>query len=291
MFSGILLINKPENITSSDTLNLIKRKFKIKKIGHAGTLDAFAGGLLIAGINEGTKLLPLFMAREKVYEALFILGKTTDTLDETGNVVYTHRGKNPELFDIENVLKTFIGEVMQIPPDFSAVKLNGKRASDIVRNGEPVNLAPKRVLIKDIIVERYAFPELLLKIKCSKGTYIRALARDLGELLGCGGYVKTLTRTEISPYKLDDAKVLTDILLSYDLESLVIPMMESLPFLDKVIVNESEKSMLRNGRAIEKNTNYRTGLAVAVFENQVVGLVDVVTEKDSIIVKPVRIIN
>lgn len=291
MFNGILLINKPKNITSSDALNLIKKKFSLKKIGHAGTLDAFASGVLVAGVNEGTKVLPFFMEREKVYEAIFVLGKTTDTLDETGKI-FDITNDVPPVSKINDVLKEFIGDIMQTPPDFSAVKVKGKRASDLVRSGNKVELLPRKVHIHNITVEKYLCSELYLKINCSKGTYIRALARDVGERLGCGAYVKRLVRTEISPYTLAMTKDLEDVLKTDDLEGLLVSIEKSLPFLDKIYVDEKEKDSLKKGRIVKRNEKIKDGIALALFENRAVGIVEVSKRTaGSVIIKPVRIIN
>lgn len=297
MRSGILIINKPPNITSADVLNLIKRRFKIKKIGHGGTLDAFAEGILIAGIDEGTKLLPFFMDREKVYEAVFELGVKTDTLDGTGEIIYEYKGEAPEFAIIEEALKSFIGEIMQVPPLYSAVKIRGKRASNLVREGQEVELTPRKVLIEEISIEGYNYPELALKIRCGKGTYVRAIARDLGDLLGCGAYVKRLIRSEISPYNLANAIAMEKILGMDRLDEVIIPIIDSVPFMQRLLLNEEEKRLLRNGRSIlikDKNLVKdltKDKVAMAIYGSEPVGIVEVMVTTKGIVGKPMRIFN
>jgi len=291
MFSGILLINKPPDTTSFDVINRIKKRFKIKKIGHAGTLDYFATGLLIAGINEGTKLLSLFMEREKVYQATFILGKTTDTLDETGKVVYEHSGTLPSLSLIEQELNSFKGELLQKPPEFSAVKIGGKRASDLIRSGKKIELEARPVSISEIKVLNYKAPEIAIEVRCSKGTYIRAVARDLGEKLGCGAYVKKLVRTEISPYRIEDAKSLSEILNCAKIEDVAVPLIDSLPFMKKLELSEIEKEYIKKGVSLEKQGVCEVGKMLAVNTNDAVAVVEVVPKDGFCQIRPIRVFN
>lgn len=291
MFSGILLINKPKNITSFEVINLIKKHFKIKKIGHAGTLDSFATGLLIAGINEGTKLMSLFMEREKVYVATFVLGKTTDTLDETGKVIDEYSKALPDISIMKQELKSFVGEISQVPPKFSAIKINGNRASDLVRMGEKIEIGPRIINIYDISILGYNLPEITVKIRCSKGTYVRAIARDLGEKLNTGAYVKELQRLEISPFKVSDARSLDEILSSPAIQNVAIPLVDSIPFLNKIEVSEEEKHAIKKGIRIEKKCVLNEGKMLAIKEKEAVAIVDVEVKDNVYMVKPVRVFN
>lgn len=291
MFSGILLINKPKNITSFEVINRIKKNFKIKKIGHAGTLDSFATGLLIAGINEGTKLLTLFMEREKVYVATFVLGKTTDTLDETGTVINEYSVPLPDITIIKQEIKSFVGELLQVPPVFSAIKIKGKRASDLVRMGEKIEIEPRVIKISDISIVDYNLPEITVKIKCSKGTYVRAIARDLGEKLNTGAYVKELQRIEISPFSINDARSLDEILSYTAVESLALPLLDATPFLKKIEVSEKESHALKKGVKILKTGILNEGKMLAVKEKEAVAIVDVEFKDNECMIKPVRVFN
>ncbi len=291
MFSGILLINKPSGLTSFQVINRIKKHFVIKKIGHAGTLDSFATGLLIVGVNEATKLLSLYMEREKVYEALIRLGETSDTLDVTGNIVPIPGALLPETDDIKKVLKGFIGTIMQVPPQFSAIKIKGKRASDIIRNGGSITIEPRQIRIKDIEILDYTKPDLKLLIRCSKGTYIRALARDMGEAFGCGGYVRSLTRLEISPFKLSDALSMESMFKEGSIEKFLIPLKDSLPFIEKVMVSSEEKEALQKGGTIKRHQEFESDKLVAVTETDVVALLEVVPGKSYSLLKPLRVLK
>lgn len=287
--SGILLINKPERLTSAEVLNHIKKQFRLKKIGHAGTLDAFATGLLIAGVNEGTKILPLFMERDKIYITTLILGEETDTLESSGLVIYRHKGALPGLIQIEKVLTNFIGEVLQIPPSYSAIKINGKRASDRVREGEKISMKARLVRIDKIEILHWTPPELTLKVYCGKGTYIRSLARDMGRMLGCGAFVKSLERIEISPYTVGEGKNLEEILKEKNIENIIIPMKESLPFVEKVILEKEESESLKKGRFVEKEGLKEASVAIALTAEDAIGIVKIEKKGEVAIIKPVRI--
>ncbi len=207
----VLLFDKDLDWTSFDLVqrvrNTLCRKMEIKKmkVGHAGTLDPLATGLLILCTGKFTKKIDSYQAQEKEYTATIKLGATTPSFDmETGedsknDVSHVTR----EL--IEEAIKKFQGEIEQVPPVFSAVKIKGKRAFDYARNGEEVKLQPKKIVIKKIEVESYNSPNLKIRVECSKGTYIRALARDIGEELKCGAYLTELRRTRIGNFKVEDA--------------------------------------------------------------------------------------
>ncbi len=287
---GILLINKPSNITSFAVIDKIKKQFKLKKIGHSGTLDSFATGLLIVGINEGTKILQYYMELEKEYETSFHLGITTDTYDITGNKTTEHNGVLPELIDIESVLKDFIGNIEQIPPDYSAVKVNGKRASDWVRKGINVNLKPRKVNIKNIEILSYNKPLLILRILCSKGTYIRAIARDLGEKLGCGAYVSSLKRTKMGSFTLSQALELDELLSKKSLNDYIIPLCDSLPFFQKVILTPQEVQDILHGRSIIKEMSAYGLNYLGVFKNKAIAILKLENFKGRVSLKPERIL-
>lgn len=291
MFSGILLLNKPSGITSSDCLNLIKKQFKIKKIGHAGTLDAFAEGLLIVGIGEATKVLGLFMQQPKVYETVFMLGMTTDTLDTNGEVVFKYNKKLPSQNLIEKTLNKFIGQILQKPPEYSAIKINGNRASDIVRQGIDVKIEERLVNIYQINLLDYTPPYLKLRIYCSKGTYVRSIARDLGKELKCGAHVLSLTRTEISPFKLDNSVKLTDLLSFVEIQNVSLTIVESLPFVQKIEVSEDESAFLQKGRTLLREGSFNEGIGLAVNKFSAVALVKIEKKELLTEIKPERVIN
>lgn len=204
---NILFIDKPSGITSFDVIRRLRRKLNIKKMGHAGTLDPLATGLLIVGVGPGTKELTKYLGLPKEYEFLVEFGKISTTYDADGEIT---NGKLRAVTrnEFENELENFIGEILQIPPAFSAKKIKGKCAYDLARKGEKVELAPQKVTINSIEILEWNWPFVKLRVKCSKGTYIRSLAHDLGQKFGCGGYVKELRRTAIGDFRVEQAEKL-----------------------------------------------------------------------------------
>ncbi len=207
----VLLFDKDLEWTSFDLVNRVRntlcRKMKIKKmkVGHAGTLDPLATGLLILCTGKMTKQIDSFQAKEKEYTATFKLGATTPSFD-----METEEDSNKDTSHVTNELievaiKKFQGEIEQIPPIFSAVKIKGKRAFDYARNGEEVKLTPRKIVISKIEVLSFSSPYLEIRVECSKGTYIRSLARDIGEELKCGAYLTELRRTKIGDFKVENS--------------------------------------------------------------------------------------
>ncbi len=203
---GIFCINKPKGISSFEVVKKIREATKIKKVGHAGTLDPLASGVLIVAVGkDNTKKIPKIMAQEKEYIAEIKLGEFSETDDAEGKKTKVKVTDIPDMKKVRNVVSEFIGQINQTPPKFSAIKVNGKRAYKLAREGKNVNLKPRKVLIKDIEILGYKYPDLVLKITCGKGVYIRSLARDIGEKLKTGGYIRQLKRTRIGEFKIEDA--------------------------------------------------------------------------------------
>jgi len=204
----VLNVNKPIGWTSNDVIRRLKSGKKYK-IGHAGTLDPFADGVLLICIGKGTKRVPQLMECEKEYKALFELGTETDSLDICGKI--ERQESVPKLGpDVLNTLSEhFSGELLQTPPVFSAVRINGKRAYERARNGEQVKPKSRKVQITSLTVKALSEKLLDVHVTCSKGTYIRALARDMAEYLGTVGFVRKLTRVRVGDYHINDAKYIT----------------------------------------------------------------------------------
>lgn len=203
----ILFIDKPKGITSFDVIRRLRRELGIRKMGHAGTLDPLATGLLIIGIGNATKELSKYMNLEKEYEVLIEFGKVSDTYDADGRIEQAQASEIPFYNKItranfETALQQFIGKILQMPPAFSAKRIGGQRAYDLARQGKTVSLKPTEIEIKNIEILDWNWPEVRLRVVCGKGTYIRSLAHDLGQTLGCGGYVKELRRTRIGEWKI-----------------------------------------------------------------------------------------
>jgi len=203
---GFLLIDKPVDWTSHDVVGYLRKVLGIKKIGHAGTLDPFATGLLIVGIGRGaTKQLDQFKNLHKTYEATLELGATSDTQDSTGIITPYDFDTTPDIHEVEQVLKTFLGKQQQIPPMHSAKKVNGKKLYKLARKGMEIEREAHDIEIFEIKLLNYDFPELRIHVECSVGTYIRTLAYDIGLKLGTGAHCKELRRTGIGPYHIDNA--------------------------------------------------------------------------------------
>ncbi|MCX7821583.1 MAG: tRNA pseudouridine(55) synthase TruB [Brevinematales bacterium] len=214
MLNGILPVYKEKNFSSFDVIRYIKKILlkteKRQKIGHAGTLDPFAEGVLPIIMGEATKAFNFLLESEKSYIAEIKFGASTDTDDLTGNIIETF-DYIPSLKEIENVLPNFMGRIKQIPPLFSAVRINGKRAYEIARKNKELSLREREIFIYNLEVINYLNGILTLKIDCSSGTYIRSLARDIGKMLKTGGYLVSLLRTKSSFIELKDCINLRDI--------------------------------------------------------------------------------
>ena len=201
--AGLVLLNKPGGITSFNALNAVKNNPGCKKVGHAGTLDKFAEGLLIALVGNFTKLVPYFVDLHKMYEAEITLGKETDTLDPEGSLV--GEAPVPTLSEIQQVLPSFLGTIEQVPPKFSALHVQGRRAYQLAREGQTFQMRPRAVTILNLQVISFRPPLLTIRVHCSKGTYIRSLARDIALQAGSRGYVSSLKRTQIGPFSVEHA--------------------------------------------------------------------------------------
>lgn len=207
--SHILALWKPKGPTSHDIVDAVRRITNERRVGHAGTLDPMAEGVLVIGVGrEATKQLATIVAHEKEYVATMRLGATSDTDDAEGTVTESVRQESVSRGDVERILPLFIGRIEQVPPVYSAVKVRGKPAHRRVRGGENVHLAPRVVEVRTIDLLRYEWPQLELRVVCGSGTYIRALARDIGERLGVGGHLTTLTRTRVGTFTKDIALTL-----------------------------------------------------------------------------------
>lgn len=201
--SGVVFLYKPQDVTSFQTLHPIKKEIGTKKVGHTGTLDKFASGLLIVLIGTMTKLNRFFSTLDKCYEATFFFGLETDTLDPEGTVIA--EGDIPSEEAIKRAVRKFIGPISQSPPKYSAIHIAGKRAYQRAEEGENIEIPSRTVFIHDIRILEYTPPRLRVRIECSKGTYIRSLARDIALACNSRGYVETLCRICVGPYTLDEA--------------------------------------------------------------------------------------
>ena len=206
----VLFINKPLHWTSFDAVRKIRDLLHIKKVGHAGTLDPLATGLLIICTGKFTKKINEYMAKEKEYTGSFTLGAVTPTYDLESKPQDLKPYENINVEMISSSVAQFIGEIMQVPPAHSAIKKDGKRVYKLARSGQEVKLDPRKVFIREFEINRIELPNIYFKVVCSTGTYIRSLANDVGEVLGCGAYLSSLCRTRIGEFKIEDAMTIEE---------------------------------------------------------------------------------
>jgi tRNA pseudouridine55 synthase len=204
---GLLIINKPSGWTSFDVVAKIRNKLGVKKVGHTGTLDPMATGVLVLCLGKATKLAQEITGTDKEYTGEITLGATSDTDDAEGKIsqIKNYELKITNSKEIQNVLKQFQGTIQQVPPIFSAKKIKGQRAYKLARKGEKVELKPVEITIHELELLAYKWPVIHVRILCSKGTYIRSLARDIGKELGVGGYLSKLERTKVGKYTIDQS--------------------------------------------------------------------------------------
>ncbi|GLI54074.1 tRNA pseudouridine(55) synthase TruB [Thermodesulfovibrio yellowstonii] len=218
--NAVVVLNKPKGFTSQETVTKIKKILKVKKAGHAGTLDPMARGILIVCINEATKITPFLMELEKEYVFKAKFGISTNTYDADGKIVRVVENFKLEREQVESVLEEFTGEIMQIPPMYSAVKVGGKPLHELARKGVEIERKPKRVIIHSIKIESFEPPFVTFRVVCSKGTYVRSLCYDIGERLGMGAHIVELTRTRVGEFRVEESIELEELksLLSNDLQ-------------------------------------------------------------------------
>lgn len=212
IYGEVFLINKPYQWTSFDVVKKVRNALKIKKVGHAGTLDPLATGLLIVCAGKKTKSIDSYMAQEKEYIGTFVIGKTTESFDLEKEVTDVADPSTITLDQVKSAVAQLSGNILQIPPMHSAIKVDGKRVYESARKGLEVKMEARPVTVSEFEITAFENPEVHFRIVCSKGTYIRSLARDLGEILGVGAYMSALTRTRIGDFSLQDAEELTDLI-------------------------------------------------------------------------------
>jgi tRNA pseudouridine55 synthase len=248
---GLLNLNKPSGVTSRRVVDLVQRLVKPAKVGHAGTLDPLASGVLVLGMGQATRLVEYVHEMPKRYLATFLLGRTSTTEDIEGEVTFLPNAAPAALEDLQRAAAELTGDIDQRPPAFSALKVAGRRAYALARAGQPVELAPRRIHIERLQVLRYDYPELQLDITCSSGTYVRSLGRDLAELAGTGAVMSALVRTAVGRFTLDDAIDPTDLTLDKIVASLQ-PALHAVEHLMSVCaVSDDQVARLANGLPIE----------------------------------------
>lgn len=257
---GVLVIDKPAGMTSHDVVDHVRRSLGMKKVGHAGTLDPDATGLLVIGVGRATRLLSYAQQTSKRYRAVARFGVTTSTQDSSGEVT-SERPARVTAADIERVLRNFTGEIEQVPPMVSAVKVGGERLYKKARRGEEIERAPRLVTVYALSLVDFdpAAPTADLDVKCSAGTYVRTLVHDIGESLGCGAHLVALRRTENAGFSADDAVTLDDV-GAHTLR----PLADALRALRTIEVQESDARLVATGRPITPPRDVADGESVAL---------------------------
>lgn len=255
---GLILVNKPKGITSFVAVAKVRRLTNIKRVGHTGTLDPLAEGVLPILIGRATSLCSYITETEKSYTARVKLGITTDTEDITGNVLTENKVSVSEE-NLKRVAESFLGESMQIPPMFSAIKVDGKRLYSLARQGESVERTPRKIFVKSIAVRDFCGDEFYMDVTCGKGTYIRSLCRDIGEKLGCGATMTELTRTKTAGFSIENCVPL-DSLTEENIKDYILPTDKAVENIPQVRVTEKQAVRFSNGGMLDVT---RTGLKCA----------------------------
>lgn len=246
---GILVVNKPQGWTSHDVVGRIRRLTQQKRVGHAGTLDPMATGVLLVCLGRATRVAEYLMASDKTYRAIVRLGVETDTYDADGQVV-AQQPVNVDESTLRETLARFVGEIGQVPPMYSALKREGRPLYKLARKGVEVEREPRRVTIHEITLHTWTPPDATLDVRCSPGTYIRSLAHDVGAAFGCGAHLAELTRLASGPFTLDDAVTLKDLEGLADLSGLLRPLDAALQDLPALTLDADQARRVMMGQAI-----------------------------------------
>lgn len=228
---GILLVDKPQGITSHDVVAKMRRVFQIKKIGHAGTLDPMATGLLLILVGKATKASQYLMSLDKEYIGTIKLGEVTDSQDADGELLMTKPVPDLAEADVARVMQDFLGDQYQTPPMFSAKKINGEKLYNLARKGKEVEREPRVIHVSRYEITKFALPEISFIVRSSKGAYIRTLAHDLGDRLNCGGHLSELRRTAVGQFRVEDSETVEAIeaMPTAELRSKLIPITQAVP--------------------------------------------------------------
>jgi len=289
--SGVLVVDKAAGPTSFDVVGLVRRGLRHRRVGHAGTLDPAATGVLPVLLGEATKLVPYLQEMDKTYVATVRLGVRTDTQDLTGRVLATAPVPVLGVADVERAAAAFVGRIRQVPPMYSAVHHGGRRLYELAREGVEVAREAREVFVREIVVEHLAPPLVTLRVVCGKGTYVRTLAADLGEALGCGAAVEALRRTRAGPFDLEGAvpsSALAD-MTAEELRRHVRAPVTALAGWPRVRLGEVAAERFRHGQSVEARTppGARRVAVLADADDRLLGVGEIVAGR----VQPARILH
>lgn len=269
--NGFVFIDKQKGMTSFDVVRDVRRATGVKRVGHAGTLDPLATGLLIVAIGEGTKLLEYLLGQDKEYLVTACFGAISDTYDAEGEIRQVSNammGRD----NVEKAMKAFRGEILQVPPKYSALKIGGKRACDLVREGKEVEMKGRQVQIEKFEIESFNWPKIDFVVQCGSGTYIRSLIHDLGQVLGCGAYVEELRRTKIGTFDL--YKAVKPAELSNNVDQSLVTLEEVAREFSSVELSSLEMEKLKDGRTLESKNIEQGSVEMAFYNEKLVGILE-----------------
>jgi tRNA pseudouridine55 synthase len=272
---GLLLVDKPEGPTSHDMAEIVRRVTGVRRVGHTGTLDPFASGLLLLCVGWATRLAEYLTPLPKIYRGVIRLGERTDSDDRTGTVIgRSDDWRKLDAAAIRRVLEAQVGEIEQLPPAFSAKKLSGRRAYSLARAGGEVDLKPQRVTVRSIELRDLSLPDVCVEVACSSGTYIRAIARDVGEALGVGGHLAELRRLRIGEFSVDAAIQLDRDISADEIGVQLRPPEEAVAGLERLDLDVETADGFRHGRPASWGREQLEGPAAAFVDGYLVAIVE-----------------
>jgi len=282
--SGVLVVDKPVGMTSHDVVQVIRNGTGLRRAGHTGTLDPRASGVLVIQVGPAVRLSEYVSASDKRYQAIIRLGSTTDTFDAEGKFTRSNQPVDVTEAQFEEVLQSFIGEIEQTPPPYSAVKVQGRKAYEMARQGEEVDLTPRKIQVHHLEVLEWAPPEVVVDVHCSSGTYVRSLANDLGEKLGCGAYLVGLRRTKSGRFSLRDAtplRKLQEAFTAGNWYQYLIPAAEALGDWPAIELSPDEVEAVRHGHRVKvKEGNTEAKVRGVSTQGELVALMEIATAED-----------
>ena len=262
----LYLINKPSGISSHDVIYKMRKALGIKRIGHAGTLDPLASGLMIVATGTDTKLLEYVVGLDKCYTCTAQMGGISSTYDSEGEIIKTDNVTIPTAQDIKRVVVEFTGDIEQTPPQHSAIKIQGRKAYEYAREGQTVKIPSRMISIYSTEIEHYQYPTLAIKTHVSSGTYIRTLIHDIGQRLNCGAYITKLERTSVGNCKLEDAIELSEL----NPNSPSIAFDKIIPGFDTYQLSHDEYTKIKLGQSIDTDRNFVSKLVLGTLNGQIV---------------------
>ncbi len=282
--SGALVVDKPVGMTSHDVVQAIRNGTGLRRAGHTGTLDPRASGVLVILVGPAVRLSEYVSASDKRYQAIIRLGGSTDTFDAEGKVTLTKDPLNITEEQFNTALQTFVGEIEQTPPPYSAVKVQGRKAYEMARQGEEVDLAPRKITVHHLEILEWAPPEVVIDVHCSSGTYVRSLANDLGVMLGCGAYLVGLRRTKSGRFSLRDSvplRKLQEAFTAGNWYQYLIPAAEALGDWPAIELNPDEVEGVRHGHRVKvAGEPAETKVRGVSTQGELVALMEIVVNED-----------